>query len=86
MLVLTRKIGEQLVVPELQMILTVLSIQGGRVRLGLVAPPEIKVLREELRDIVYERRPATIPERMVAEESARVEAPVPTDTCTGASP
>jgi carbon storage regulator len=48
MLVLSRKVGEQIVVPESGIVLTVLSIRGGQIRLGISAPPEVAVYREEL--------------------------------------
>jgi carbon storage regulator len=48
MLVLTRKSGEKVVMPAQGVTITVLGIQGKRVRLGIVAPPEITVLREEV--------------------------------------
>lgn len=48
MLLLSRKEGEQIVVPECRLTLTVLSIHGGRVRLGISAPPEVHVYRGEV--------------------------------------
>jgi carbon storage regulator len=55
MLVLTRRPGEILII-ELptgeQVEVTVLSAKGNQVRLGLDAPAEIQILREELREPV----------------------------------
>jgi carbon storage regulator len=48
MLVLSRKIGERILVPHSQLSVTVLAIDGNTVRLGVTAPPEIGVFREEL--------------------------------------
>jgi carbon storage regulator len=48
MLVLSRKVGERIVLPESGVVLTVLSIRGGQIRLGISAPPEVAVYREEL--------------------------------------
>jgi carbon storage regulator len=48
MLVLSRKLGEQIVVPSYRVTVTVLSIEGTKVRLGISAPDEIGVYREEL--------------------------------------
>jgi carbon storage regulator len=48
MLVLSRKIEERIVMPELNITLTVLAIEGNTVRLGITAPSEIRVYREEL--------------------------------------
>lgn len=48
MLVLSRKVGEQICVPDFDIVLTVLGVRGKRVRLGIIAPDEITVVREEL--------------------------------------
>lgn len=48
MLVLSRKVGERLVVPELGVTITVLWIKGNRARLGIEAPTDVGVHREEV--------------------------------------
>lgn len=48
MLVLNRKCGEQIVIPDLSVTLTVVAVKGNRVQLGIAAPSEIPVHREEL--------------------------------------
>jgi len=48
MLVLSRKLGERIVVPELNLTLMVIAIEGNQVRLGITAPPEVGIYREEL--------------------------------------
>jgi carbon storage regulator len=48
MLVLTRKVNKELVIGD-DVVVTVLSIQGNTVRLGITAPREIPVQRGELR-------------------------------------
>lgn len=48
MLVLSRKVGERIVLPDSGVVLTVLGIRGGQIRLGISAPPEVAVYREEL--------------------------------------
>ena len=40
MLVLSRKLGEQIVMPTLDLAVTVVAIEGNRVRLGISAPDE----------------------------------------------
>ncbi len=50
MLVLSRKLNESIVINE-NVVVTVLSVQGDRVRLGIEAPGEIPVHRQE----VYEK-------------------------------
>jgi carbon storage regulator len=47
MLVLSRKTGEQIVIGE-NIRLTVVSVDGNRVKLGIAAPPEVAVHREEI--------------------------------------
>ena len=47
MLVLTRKIGERTLIGEL-IVLTVLRANRRRVSLGIEAPPDVTVRREEL--------------------------------------
>jgi carbon storage regulator len=47
MLVLTRKIGQELVING-QIRVTVVSVNGLKVRLGITAPPAVGVLRQEL--------------------------------------
>jgi carbon storage regulator len=50
MLVLTRKSGEKIVLPSLGITVQVLSIKGNTVRIGIVAPSDVSVVREELLD------------------------------------
>jgi carbon storage regulator len=48
MLVLSRKVGEEIVVPALDLCLTVLSVEGKTVRLGITAPANVAVHRQEV--------------------------------------
>ena len=48
MLVLTRRLHEKVVLPDLGITLEVIAIKPGVVRLGIDAPAEVTVLREEL--------------------------------------
>jgi carbon storage regulator len=48
MLVLSRKIGERIVVPHLEVAVTVVAIKGNTVRLGISAPEDMAVYREEV--------------------------------------
>jgi carbon storage regulator len=48
MLVLSRKVGESILINESIRVTVVQSARNGRIRLGIDAPPEVKVLREEL--------------------------------------
>jgi carbon storage regulator len=47
MLVLSRKVGEKLVIDG-NISVEVVKIQGNRITLGLVAPADVKILRGEL--------------------------------------
>ncbi len=48
MLVLSRKLGEKILVPACGVVVTVVAIEGNRVRLGISAPAEVNVFREEI--------------------------------------
>jgi carbon storage regulator len=50
MLVLSRKRNEQIVLhlPEQTIRIQVVAVEGNRVRIGIEAPQEVKVTREEL--------------------------------------
>jgi carbon storage regulator CsrA len=54
MLVLSRKVKEEVVVPQCQLTVTVLEISSSRVRLGISAPAGVVVHRRE----VWQRNPA----------------------------
>ncbi len=47
MLVLSRKIGEKVVIGN-NITVTVVETKGNRVRLGISAPDDVRILREEL--------------------------------------
>lgn len=49
MLVLSRKHGESIIVGD-NITVTVVSIEGGRVRVGITAPSEVPVHREEIHE------------------------------------
>lgn len=51
MLILTRKANEGILVGD-DIKITVVSIEGGRVKLGITAPRNISVIREEVVDAV----------------------------------
>lgn len=49
MLVVTRKVGEKVILPDAQIEITVSAVlSNGRVRLGIKAPEHVRVYREEL--------------------------------------
>lgn len=49
MLILTRRVGENILIGD-SITATVLAVKGHQVRIGISAPPEVRVLREELVD------------------------------------
>ncbi len=50
MLVLSRRLNEKILFPGLQTAIQIVSIKSGVVRLGIQAPDEVRVLREEVPD------------------------------------
>jgi len=51
MLVLTRKKGESIVISD-DIVLTVLSVDGENVKLGIAAPKDIEIYRKEVLDAI----------------------------------
>jgi carbon storage regulator len=48
MLVLSRRLGESIVLPDCQATVTVVGVYGNRVRLGITAPHDVCVHRSEV--------------------------------------
>jgi carbon storage regulator len=60
-LILTRRAGQKIVIGDNEILVTVLSHDGNRVRLGITAPDEMPIHREE------------VAERIRAENGGRIE-------------
>lgn len=60
MLVLARRIGEEIVIDG-DIRVSVLEVRGSQVRLGIIAPQDVRVLRQEL-----EQRPALLADASLA--------------------
>jgi carbon storage regulator CsrA len=50
MLVLSRRLNEKVLFPTVNATVTVMSIKGGTVRLGIEAPPQVPIVRAELQN------------------------------------
>ena len=68
MLILTRRVGETVMIGD-NVTVTVLGVKGNQVRVGVNAPREIAVHREEIFDRIKREQEAA------ASESAPAEAP-----------
>jgi carbon storage regulator len=61
MLVLSRKLGERIVVPDCDLVVTVIAAKGNVVRLGISAPEDLDVYREEVwQRVCQEESPAQV--------------------------
>jgi carbon storage regulator len=48
MLVLSRKFGERILIPQFELTFSVVGIDGNTVKLGITAPTNVSVYRDEL--------------------------------------
>jgi carbon storage regulator CsrA len=58
MLVLTRRLNERIVFPTIRAAVEILAVRPGTVRLGIEAPPEVAVNRQEVQDRLADWQPA----------------------------
>lgn len=63
MLILTRKVGESVIIGD-DVRLTVLSAKGNQIRLGVQAPKEISVHREEIFNRINEEAELLVTEKL----------------------
>ena len=55
MLILTRRIGEKIVIDD-DVTITILGVKGNQVRVGIEAPREVQVHREEIYQRILKER------------------------------
>lgn len=60
MLILTRNVGRSITIGD-DVVVTVLSINRNQVRIGIVAPKEVPVHREEIYELILDEREAGLP-------------------------
>ena len=68
MLVLGRKTSERIYIGD-RVIVTLLEVQGDRVRIGIEAPKEVHILRGELRRVTAEPSTGLVPPAVVPVEA-----------------
>jgi carbon storage regulator len=56
MLVLSRKVGEKILIGD-NISVTVVRVAQGMVRIGVEAPQNLPVVREEIKEQIHEHRP-----------------------------
>ena len=70
MLVLTRRPGESIIVGK-DIVITVIEIKGGQVRIGIDAPRDVQVHREEIYEQVRQENLAAVRNAEAAREALK---------------
>jgi carbon storage regulator len=69
MLVLSRQRDESIIIGD-NIVITIVDIRGDKVRLGIEAPKEVPVHRQEVYDAIQRERAQSESEEKVADDSA----------------
>jgi carbon storage regulator len=75
MLILTRRVGEKLIIGE-NVTVTVLSVKGNQVRIGIDAPRDVKVHREEIYQRILKEQKSLKGKSWVKIPASRTSTPV----------
>lgn len=59
MLILTRRVGESLIIGD-DVVVNVLGVKGNQVRIGVDAPKDVTVHREEIYDRIQQGKPKAV--------------------------
>ncbi|KDN10019.1 MAG: carbon storage regulator CsrA [Gilliamella sp.] len=57
MLILTRRVGETLIIGD-DVVITILGVKGNQVRVGINAPKEVSIHREEIYNKIHQPQEA----------------------------
>ena len=77
MLILTRRVGEKLIIGE-NVTVTVLGVKGHQVRIGIDAPRDVTVHREEIYQRVLKEQKSLKKSNWVRIPAPKIQAPVRT--------